>query len=121
MANGSGSIAEVGIALEGARADERTLELLMDELASLSGARVERATEGAAPEGSKALGLEAMGLLLRVGKAIFPEAVKLIGDWLGRQPSGTKLRLKLEGVEVEWEGGKPPKEILDLLTRRQGG
>ncbi|MFN7175481.1 MAG: hypothetical protein ACK4MX_01180 [Thermaurantiacus sp.] len=123
MSEGSGSsVAEMAIMLEGVRADERTLELLMDELGSVSGTRVERATEGVAPDGSKALSLEALGLLARIGRRVFPEVVKLLGDWLGRQPPGTKLRLKIGDTELEWEGGgKPPKELLDLAGRLAGG
>lgn len=103
------------IALEGAGADEDALFNLMDEIAAVRGASAERMEGGSAPAGSKALGLETMALLVEAGAAVIPKLVGSLGEWLTRQPQGTKLRIRRGDQEFEWEGPMPPPEILALL------
>ncbi len=103
------------VALEGAGADEDALVNLMDEIGAVRGAHAARLEGGPAPEGSKALGLETMALLVQAGAGAIPKLVGSLGDWLTRQPQGTKLRIRNGDREFEWEGPMPPAEILALL------
>lgn len=107
---------ELTLSLVGNGADEAALLNLLDEIDAVRGARAERLEGGAAPEGSKALGLETMALLIKAGVDVFPTLVGSLADWLTRQPQGTKLRIKRGDDEFEWEGPMPPAEVLALLT-----
>ena len=107
---------ELTLSLIGQGADEDALLNLLNEIDNVRGARAERLEGGPAPEGSKALGLETMALLVKAGVDVFPKLVGSLGDWLTRQPQGTKLRIKRGDDEFEWEGPMPPAEILALLT-----
>lgn len=109
------SASELVVALDGTGADEDALINLMDEIAAVRGAQAARMEGGPAPEGSKALGLETMMLLVQAGAGALPKLVGSIGDWLTRQPQGTKLRIRRGDQEFEWEGPMPPAEILALL------
>lgn len=107
--------AELVVSLEGRGADQDALVNLMDEIAAVRGAQAERMEGGPAPAGAKALGLETMALLVQAGAGAIPKLVGSIGDWLTRQPQGTKLRIRRGDREFEWEGPMPPPEILALL------
>jgi hypothetical protein len=104
------------IALEGSGADEETLYNLLEEVAAVRGAVATRATGGPAPEGSKSLGFEVLGLFIKAGATVIPSLVGTVSEWLTRQPPGTKIRLKAGESELEWEGGTPPAEILAILS-----
>jgi Effector Associated Constant Component 1 len=104
------------IALEGSGADEATLYNLLEEVSAVRGASVSRTIAGPAPEGSKSLGIEALGLLVQAATGALPNLVGTIGEWLTRQPPGTRIRLKTGESELEWEGGTPPAEIMAILS-----
>ncbi len=104
------------INLEGNAADEETLYNLLEELSAVRGASATRAIAGPAPEGSKSLGIEALGLLVKAGIGVLPGLVGTVSEWLTRQPPGTKIRLKAGDSELEWEGGTPPAEIMAILS-----
>jgi len=106
--------------LEGRGADEDTLYNLIEEVSALGGVQADRAISGTAPEGSKSLGLEALGLLVSAATSALPNLVSSIGDWLTRQPPGTKLRVKVGENEIEWEGQTPPAEVMALMTAMAG-
>lgn len=111
-----GENGEFTITLEGRGADEETLYNLIEEMAALSGVQADRATGGAAPAGSKSLAIEAMGLLVSAATTALPNLVTTVGEWLTRQPPGTKLRLKVGDNEIEWEGQTPPAEVMAIVA-----
>lgn len=108
------------VTLEGRGADEDTLYNLIEEVSALGGIKADRAISGTAPEGSKSLGIEALGLLVSAATSALPNLVTSVSEWLTRQPPGTKLRLKVGDNEIEWEGQTPPAEVMAIMTSMVG-
>ena len=82
---------------------EEDLQYLLDELAQIDIASIERESTGPAPPGTRGAGVDAAGaLLIALGGsgATLPVLVELIRDWLTRRGSGA-VRLKIGEDEVE--------------------
>jgi len=104
---------------------EEDLQYLLDELAQIDVASIEREPVGPAPPGTRGAGVDAAGaLLIALGGsgATLPVLVGLVRDWLTRRGSGV-VRLKIGSDEVELTHASSviQQQVLDeFLSRHQG-
>ncbi len=103
------------------RADE-DVQYLISELSQLDVDRIERASAGAAPEGTRAGGAVELGaLLVAVGGsgAVLPMLVGLVRDWVSRRGSGSvKLTIGGDSLELSGVSGKDQHRVLEEFLRR---
>jgi hypothetical protein len=104
---------------------EGDLQYLLDELAQIDVASIERESAGPVPPGTRGSGVDAAGaLLIALGGsgATLPVLVGLLRDWLMRRGSGS-LRLKIGSDEVELTHASTAMQqraLDEFLGRHQG-
>jgi hypothetical protein len=104
---------------------EEDLRYLLDELAQIDVASIERESAGPAPAGTRGPGIEAAGILLIAlggSGATLPVLVGLLRDWLTRRGSGS-VRLKIGEDEVQLTHASSTiqqQALSEFLRRHQG-
>jgi hypothetical protein len=104
---------------------EEELRYLLDEVAQLEGATVDRLDAAPAPPGTRGgAGTELGTALIALGSggAILPVLVALLRDWLGRRASGS-IRLKIGSDEVTMDHvpGSLQRQVLEEFLDRHRG
>ncbi len=104
---------------------EEDLQYLLDELAQIDVASVERESAGPAPPGTRGAGVDAASaLLIALGGsgATLPVLVGLVRDWLTRRGSGAvRLKIGEDEVELTHASSAMQQRVLDeFLSRHQG-
>ena len=96
---------------------------LAEELRALPGVTSSPASQGAAPDGSKALESALMGLVVAgIGSgAVIPTLIGAIKDWLTRQRPSTTIKVKKGDLEFEWTGTTPPDDIRAAVLKMAQG
>lgn len=104
---------------------EEDLQYLLDELAQIDTATIEREPTGPAPPGTRGGGLDAAGaLLIALGGsgATLPVLVGLVRDWLTRRGSGSvRLKIGSDEVELTHASSSMQQQALDEFVRRHQG
>ncbi len=103
---------------------EEDLQYLLDELAQIDIASIERESAGPAPPGTRGAGVDAASaLLIALGGsgATLPVLVELIRDWLTRRGSGAvRLKIGSDEVELTHASSAMQQRVLDeFLSRHQ--
>jgi hypothetical protein len=109
----------------GAEELDRLAERLRRELLDLDVEDVRRATDGAAPDGTRGLDAEALGSLI-VSLVAAPEVLRAvvgtIRDWLGRSRARS-VRLELDGdvLDVSGLSSESQERLVESWLARQAG
>ncbi|MFI5735809.1 hypothetical protein ACIA49_37200 [Kribbella sp. NPDC051587] len=104
--------------------DEQLLHLI-DDLREIDLDSVERAADGVAPPGTRAMDAMAVGALvvgLGSSGALLPVLVTVVRDWLLRRRSGS-IRLKIGDDEIELTAASDAlqqRALEDFLRRHEG-
>ena len=113
----------IELSLEGgdaAELDELTRQLRA-EVAELNVDSIRQVSEGAAPQGTKAFDMAAIGqMAVSLAPAVVPPLFDLLKSWVERKPSTpvkVKVKVGRKIAEIEYDPTKTSAKDLDLLIK----